>query len=105
MERRPIVRLAVAASLHRNHTKLSRPVNICRITYGRESIGAIMSRTLKWILVIVGVLVVLAIVGGATWAWQNRAQLMSSAQPLARQQGVPNQQPFRFGQRGFNDDG
>jgi hypothetical protein len=64
-----------------------------------------MSRTLKWILGIVGVLIVLAIIAGAFWAWQNRAVLMASSGPYGVQPRAQNQQPFPYTQRGFRDDG
>ena len=64
-----------------------------------------MSKTVKWILGIVGVLIILAIIAGGVLAWQYRAQLMASARPYAAQPGTSNQQPFQFGQRGFRDDG
>jgi hypothetical protein len=69
-----------------------------------------MSRTLKWVLGILAVLVVLAVVGGVVWAWQNRA-LMMSYRPSAVQpnnQGVPNVpngQNSPFGPRGFGRNG
>src|SRR5512143_414952 len=64
-----------------------------------------MSKTVKWILGIVGVLIILAVIAGGVLAWQYRAQLMASVRPYAAQPGAPNQQPFQFGQRGFRDDG
>lgn len=64
-----------------------------------------MSRTLKWILGIVGVLIVLAIIAGGVWAWQNRAMLTASSAPYGVQPRAQNQQPFPYGQRGFNDEG
>ncbi len=64
-----------------------------------------MSRTLKWILGIVGVLIILAIIAGAVFVWQNRAQLMASARPYAVQPRTQNQQPFPYGERGFNNGG
>lgn len=64
-----------------------------------------MSRTLKWILGIVGALIVLAIIASGVWAWQNRAQLTAGNRPYAAQPGIPNQQPYQSGQRGFGDDG
>ena len=62
-----------------------------------------MSRTLKWILGIVAVLVILAIIAGGVWAWQNRAQLLANNRPFAAQPRTQNQQPFQFGPRGFGD--
>jgi hypothetical protein len=64
-----------------------------------------MSRTLKWILGIVGVLIILAIIAGAFWAWQNRALLTASNGPYAVQPRAQNQQPFPYGQRGFDNGG
>ncbi len=67
-----------------------------------------MSRTLKWVLGILAVLVIAAIAAGAVWAWQNRAQLMAFQRPFAVQPnpqatpGVPN---FPNGPRGFGNNG
>ncbi len=67
-----------------------------------------MSRTLKWVLGILAVLVVVAIAAGAVFAWQNRAQLMAFQRPYAVQPnpqatpGVPN---VPFGPRGFGNNG
>src|SRR5512135_2691868 len=71
-----------------------------------------MSRTLKWILAILVVLVILAIAAGAIWLWQYRAQMMASyrvspVQPNAQATpGVPNfpndPRGFGFGNRGRN---
>jgi hypothetical protein len=69
-----------------------------------------MSRTLKWVLGILAVLVVLALVAGGVWFWQNRGLMMANVRPYAAQPvpqgtpGVPNGQT-PFGPRGFNDDG
>ncbi len=62
-----------------------------------------MSRTLKWVLGILAVLVIVAIAAGAVWAWQNRAQMMAY-RPYAVQ---PNPQatpgvPYGPGPYGFN---
>ena len=48
-----------------------------------------MSRTLKWILGILAVLVVLAVVAGGAWAWQHRSQLMAYGRPYAAQPSAP----------------
>ncbi len=67
-----------------------------------------MSRTLKWVLGILAVLVIVAIAAGAVLVWQNRAQLMASQRPFAVQPnspgapGVPN---FPNGPRGFGNNG
>lgn len=63
-----------------------------------------MSRTLKWILGIAAVLVILAILAGGVWAWQNRAQLLANNGPYAAQPGAPNGRPFQNGPR-FNNGG
>ncbi len=61
-----------------------------------------MSRTLKWVLGIVAVLVIVAVVVGAVWFWQHGAQMMASYRPYAvqpnTQLGVPN---VPNGPRGF----
>ncbi len=62
-----------------------------------------MSRTVKWILGIAAVLIILAIIAGAVLAWQNRALLTASTGPYGVQPRAQNQQPFPYGQRGFND--
>ena len=67
-----------------------------------------MSRTLKWVLGILAVLVIVVIAAGAVFVWQNRAQLMASPRPYAVQPnaqatpGVPN---FPNGPRGFGNNG
>ncbi len=61
-----------------------------------------MSKTFKWILGIVGVLIILAIIAGAVLVWQNRAQLLASTGSYALRPRTQNQQPFPYGQRGFN---
>ncbi len=63
-----------------------------------------MSRTLKWVLGILGVLVILAIIAGGVWVWQNHAQLMASVRPYAaqpNQPGSPTGPNFPNGSRGF----
>ncbi len=68
-----------------------------------------MSKTLKWVLGIVAVLVVLALIAGGVWWFQNRAQLMTAYQlnaPRPNAQatpGAPNGQNGPFGYRNFND--
>ena len=67
-----------------------------------------MSRTLKWILGVVGVLIVLAVVAAGVWVWQSRVQLAANTAPYAAQPRLPggqSQQPFQYGPRGFNNDG
>ncbi len=64
-----------------------------------------MSRTLKWILGIVGVLIILAIIAGAAFVWQNRAQLMASTATYGVQPRSQNQQPYPYGPRGFYNGG
>lgn len=70
-----------------------------------------MSRTLKWVLGILAVLVVIAIVAGGVWFWQNRAAMMASYRPSASQPnaqaapGAPNGQNLPFGPRGYNNNG
>ena len=55
-----------------------------------------MSRTLKWVLGILAVLVVLAVLAGAVFFWQYRGQMMSAFAPYTTQPnpqarpGVPN---------------
>src|SRR5512140_1878948 len=71
-----------------------------------------MSRTLKWVLGILAVLVILAVAAGAVWAWQNRGQMMAGVRPYAAQPngqtapGLPNlpngQRGFGFGNHGRN---
>ena len=70
-----------------------------------------MSRTLKWVLGIVAVLVVVAVIAGGVWFVQNRAQMMASFRPTIQQQqpnlpnnqGGPNGQTLPFGPRGFGN--
>lgn len=73
-----------------------------------------MSKTLKWVLGIVAVLVVLALIAGGAWWFQNRAQLMTAYQlnaprpnapgPNAQATpGAPNGQNPPFGYRNFDD--
>ena len=67
-----------------------------------------MSRTLKWVLGILAILVVLAIIAGGAWVWQNHVQLMASVRPYAAQpnpQGAPSVPNFPNGSRGFGFDG
>jgi len=71
-----------------------------------------MSRTLKWVLGILAVLVVIAVVGGVVWAWQSHALMITyrpnAVQPKAQPApGVPNGQnpPFGRGPRGFGQRG
>lgn len=64
-----------------------------------------MSRTLKWVLGIVAVLVILAVAAGAVWVLQNRALMLSGVRPytaVPNPQGAPN---FPNGQRGFGNNG
>jgi hypothetical protein len=68
-----------------------------------------MSRTLKWVLGILGVLVVLAVIAGGVWVFQHRTQMMSyrlnAPKPNAQvTPGVPNNgQSMPIGPRGFRD--
>ena len=70
-----------------------------------------MSRTWKWILGILAVLVVVAIVAGAFWVLRNRSQMITSYKPYTAQpnpQGtptVPNGQNLPMGPRGYGDGG
>ncbi len=65
-----------------------------------------MSRTLKWILGIIAVLVVVAVVVGGVWFWQHGDQLIAAYRPYAvqpnTQPGVPN---VPNGPRGFGNNG
>jgi hypothetical protein len=71
-----------------------------------------MSKTLKWILGVVALLVVVALVFGAVWLVQHRTQVMTY-RPNAQQpnnsapQGTPNapngQYPQQNGPRGYDD--
>ena len=68
-----------------------------------------MSRTLKWVLGILAVLVLIAIAAGAVWFWQNRSQMMASYRLNAAPQNAPaapnapNGQNGPFGPRAFGD--
>ena len=67
-----------------------------------------MSRTLKWVLGIVAVLVILAVAAGVVWVFQNRALMMASVRPNATlpNQGAPGAPNFpNNGQRGFGYNG
>jgi hypothetical protein len=76
-----------------------------------------MSRTLKWVLGIVAVLVIVAVIAGAAWFFVNRGQMMANFRPYAtqpNQQAVPNNPngqnnqngpKLPNGQRGFNNNG
>ena len=67
-----------------------------------------MSRTLKWLLGILAVLVIVVIAVGAVFVWQNRAQLMASQCPYAVQpnaQATPGVPTFPNGPRGFGNNG
>jgi hypothetical protein len=67
-----------------------------------------MSRTLKWVLGIVAVLVVLAVIAGAALLWQYRGQIASVYRPNAVQPNgqtapnAPNGRGFGFGNNGRN---
>ncbi len=67
-----------------------------------------MSRTLRWVLGILAVLVILAVAAGAVWAWQNRSQILALSRPYATQQNpqvrptIPN---VPNGPRGFGNNG
>ena len=67
-----------------------------------------MSRTLKWVLGIVAVLVVLAVIAGAVLLWQYRGQIASAYRPYAVQPNgqpapnAPNGRGFGFGNNGRN---
>ena len=71
-----------------------------------------MSKTLRWVLGILAVLLLIAVAAGAVWFWQNRSQMMASYRPYAAQpnaQGTPaapNTQPGQNsprGSQGFGD--
>ncbi len=72
-----------------------------------------MSKIVKWVLGILAVLVVIAIVVGAFWFWQTRAQMVTSYRLNATQpnaQGTPgaptapnSQNPWRGPEQGFGD--
>jgi hypothetical protein len=69
-----------------------------------------MSRTLKWVLGILAVLVLIALVGGVAWAWQSHALMMTyrpnTVQPNNQvKPGAPNGQGFPNGPRGFGNNG
>ena len=73
-----------------------------------------MSKTLRWVLGILAVLVLLAVAAGAVWFWQNRSHMMASYRPYAAQPNAqatpaaPNAQPGQNlprGQQGFGDNG
>lgn len=69
-----------------------------------------MSRTLKWVLGILAVLVVLAVIAGAVLLWQYRSQMMSAFGPYATRPNqqvnpgpnFPNGRGFGFGNNGRN---
>ena len=72
-----------------------------------------MSRTLRWVLGILAVLVVLAVVAGGIWLVQHRSQMMSAYRQPATQPnaqgapGAPNTTPGQNpprGPQGFGDD-
>jgi predicted lipid-binding transport protein (Tim44 family) len=66
-----------------------------------------MSRTLKWVLGILAVLVLIAVVAGGVWVLQNRFQMMASVRPYTAQPNAPgtpnapNGQNPPFGPRAF----
>ncbi len=63
-----------------------------------------MSRTLKWVLGIVAVLVVLAVLAGAALVWRYGPQMMAGVRPYAVQpngQNAPGAPNFPNGPRGF----
>ena len=77
-----------------------------------------MSKTLRWILGILAVLLLIAVAAGAVWFWQNRSQMMASYRPYAAQPnaqgtpGAPNTRPglntqpdqnLPYGHEGFGD--
>ncbi len=69
-----------------------------------------MSRTLKWVLGILAALVVIAVVVGAAWVWQNRTQMMAygpyAVRPNAQATpGAPNTPNYPFGPRGYYGNG
>jgi hypothetical protein len=69
-----------------------------------------MSRTLKWVLGILAVLVVIAIIAGGVWVWQNHAQFVASSRPYAVQpkpnaQGTPGVPNSPNGPRGYGFNG
>ncbi len=63
-----------------------------------------MTRAWKWVLGILAVLVILAIIAGGVWFWQNRGQMMTAVRPYAVQPNSPfgpNGQNLPNGPRGF----
>ncbi len=70
-----------------------------------------MSRAWKWVLGIIAVLVVLAVIAGGIWFWQNRGQMMTAFGPYAARPNTqvapfgPNGQNFPNGPRGFGNNG
>ena len=77
-----------------------------------------MSKTLRWVLGILAVLLLIAVAAGAVWFWQNRSQMMASYRPYAAQPnaqgtpGAPNTRPglntqpdqnLPYGHEGFGD--
>ncbi len=69
-----------------------------------------MSKTLKWVLGILAILVVVALIAGGVWVWQNHAQLMATSRTFAVQpntQGSPSVPNFPngYGPRGFGNNG
>ncbi len=67
-----------------------------------------MSRAWKWVLGILAVLVILAVIVGGVWFWQNRGQMMTAFRPYAVQPNAPfgpNGQSQPSGPRGFGNNG
>jgi hypothetical protein len=69
-----------------------------------------MSKTLKWVLGILAVLVLIAVVGGVVWAWQSHALMMAyrptTVQPNSQNvPGAANGQVVPNGPRGYGFNG
>lgn len=70
-----------------------------------------MSRAWKWILGILGVLIIVAVVAGGAWLWANRGARFAAVRPYTAQPNSPtapfgpNGQYFQNGPRGFGNDG
>lgn len=62
-----------------------------------------MNRTLRWIIGILALLLVVAVIAGAAWAWQHRAQLRANNAPFATRPYVPGYRNQPNGPFGFGD--
>ena len=62
-----------------------------------------MSRTLKWILGILALLVVVAVVVGAVWVFQSRAQMMVGFRPAIAQPNAQGTPTVPNGPQGFGN--